>query len=157
MRHHQTYNLRYAKGVRAMRQAVRNSYQGFCVISGMHRSDLELMDTGGYTIEAAHVFPSSTFKEISECIQNGLPIIELRHCYTGLYPHPKGCLDQVYINGRYTTRKPVDRFHWLYDNVAEDFRAQVFEQLRTLVVDASSFSAVILANRGRILRILEDV
>lgn len=153
MRHYQTYNLRYANGVRAMRQAVRNSYQGFCVISGMHRTD---SDAEMYEIDAAHVLPASTFPEVSECIQNGLPIVRYRHCWR-LPGHANGCLDLVNVNGHLRDRKPIERFEWLRDNVQDDFRAQVFDQLRTLVVDASSFSAVVLANRDRILRILEDV
>lgn len=157
MRHNTATALRFARDVHTMRESVRRSYAGFCVISGEHKTDLQERGEA-YILDPAHIFAASTYPEISECIENGLPIIRLRHNWPFMQ-HPFGCLDKefsiYYPNGR--DRRPAERIQWIVDNVHDDFRGRVLSQLITLITEAATFSQKVLSQRDKCLEIIEAV
>lgn len=146
--------LHFAKTAEAAGLAAKKKYDFHCIVYGVNRH----AEAGGLRLDAAHVFPRSTFPELAKCQENILPITSFRHSWRGALPDGSNsdCLDLVidkdFPGGR--DRRPIERFHWIRKNTHEVYREWVHDQLASLVLEAPKLSAQVSAMYFDLIEIL---
>ena len=122
--------LKLCRTADAAREAGRNSFDGYCVIEGLHRSSLGFLGP----LDGAHIFSAKMAPEIAKAPLNVLPICRYRHNNPfGFYTDDeKGCMDLVGVE----PKPPLERVAWLLRWVDGDYRQRVRERLLELVYEA---------------------
>lgn len=146
--------LRFSERAAGHALAVKKDFQFYCVITGL--SPEHRPTSAHYTLDCAHIFPRSTFPELTLCVENGLPIIHYRHSWRyGQQAGDFGCLDLKEPTSLASDRGVTERFEWLAKHTHEDFKPAVSDRLRRLVVEASKFSASVMHRKRELLAIVD--
>lgn len=146
--------LRFVKTTDHAREAGKKDFDYHCIIYGVNRAALG--GGGAMGLAGAHVFPASTFPELSRCVENILPITGFRHSWRGKLPDGTNsdCLDIVMTETGGRDRKPLERFTWLRENVHRDYRASVHDRLALLITEGSKLSREVSAGYLDFIEIL---
>ena len=129
-------------------------FQRYCVITGL--SPEHRPAERRYALDAAHVFPRSTFPELAKCVQNILPIIHYRHSWRAgfLQNDDSHCLDLQESSSRGADRTPSERIEWLTRHVHDDLWPKVKPRLILLVSEGAKVSKGVLSRRDEALEII---
>lgn len=144
--------LEKCKSSDAMRKYARDLYQGHCVITGLHRSELGHMGP----VMGCHIFSASVYPSLRSVKLNGLPICDYRHSPLIRPTDSIGCMDYNNDDSR-TSRRPDDRYRWLLTHCHTDYRGEVVERLWRLVeaISEESKDRQLLALVPDLIKIME--
>jgi len=134
----------------------KRDFMAYCVVTGL--SPEHRPSDRAYALDAAHIFPRSTFPELAKCVTNLLPIIHYRHSWRSGYPKDDmiGCIDLRDSTMLGSDRTPIQRIQWLSEHTHAEFRPQVFERLRLLLTEGAKISRGVLSRRDEALQILSE-
>ena len=129
-------------------------FQRYCVIIGL--SPEHRPTERRYSLDAAHVFPRSTFPELAKCVENILPIIHYRHSWRAGFLHNDDihCLDLAESTSLGADRTPSERIEWLTRHVHDDLWPKVKPRLIMLVSEGAKVSKGVLSRRDEALEII---
>lgn len=121
--------LRFTKNDTSAELQSKADFKFYCIVTDLHVSDLHDREL---SLESCHLFPRSTFPEISNCVENRFPINTRDH-----RDSRTDCLDYVAftsITGSRSiiVRKPLGRLEWLLANTHAFYKERLLNRLETL-------------------------